>query len=146
MATLNYSSCKRKFRKPSFPRNRKFPPAREWRAIAFLNEAGINQRFPMLLIGANKKDTVSQIGVFLELALFLYWWAVLGTNLQLNLLIYKVVVLQQVKLRHVFRHVFEKYPPVLPVFNHWQKSRHGAGFLCAPACAPRFAHQFALLG
>ena len=29
---------------------------------------------------ANKKDTVSQIGVFLELALFLYWWAVLGSN------------------------------------------------------------------
>ena len=116
MATLNYSSCKRKFRKPSFPRNRKFPPAREWRAIAFLNEAGINQRFPMLLIGANKKDTVSQIGVFLELALFLYWWAVLGTNLQLNLLIYKVVVLQQVKLRHVFRHVFEKYPPCFTCF------------------------------
>ena len=43
---------------------------------------------------ANKKDTVSQIGVFLELALFLYWLAVLGTNLQLNLLIYKVVALQ----------------------------------------------------
>lgn len=70
----------------------------------------------MLLIGANKKDTVSQIGVFLELALFLYWWAVLGTNLQLNLLIYKVVVLQKVKLRHVFRHVFEKYPPCFTCF------------------------------
>ena len=48
----------------------------------------------MLLIGANKKDTVSQIGVFLELALFLYWRAVLGTNLQLNLLVYKVEALQ----------------------------------------------------
>ena len=48
----------------------------------------------MLLIGANKKDTVSQIGVFLELALFLYWWAVLGTYLQLILLIYTVVALQ----------------------------------------------------
>ena len=33
------------------------------------------------------------------------------------------------ELRHVFRHVFEKYPPVLLDLSHWQKSLHGLGLV-----------------